>query len=51
MDYLGVRRAVTPWRPYAGLVCFHLLLDGLSQAGVLESRRTALEDVLIAESS
>jgi len=37
MDYAGVQRAVTRWRPYAGLVYFHLLLDGLSQAGTLDS--------------
>lgn len=37
LDYSGVRRAVAPWQPYAGLVYFHLLLDGLSNAGVLES--------------
>jgi DNA-3-methyladenine glycosylase II len=38
LDYAGVRRAVEGWQPYAGLVYFHLLLDGLSQAGALESR-------------
>jgi len=32
-DYAGVSRAVEGWRPYAGMVYFHLLLDGLSQAG------------------
>ena len=37
LDYAGVRRAVAPWQPYAGLVYFHLLLDGLSNAGVLDS--------------
>jgi DNA-3-methyladenine glycosylase II len=37
LDYAGVRRAVERWQPYAGLVYFHLLLDGLSQAGTLES--------------
>jgi DNA-3-methyladenine glycosylase II len=37
LDYAGVRKAVAPWQPYAGLVYFHLLLDGLSKAGVLES--------------
>ena len=36
MDYDGVRRAVERWQPYAGLVYFHLLLDGLSQAGALD---------------
>lgn len=38
IDYAGVRRAVQRWQPYAGLVYFHLLLDGLSQAGALENR-------------
>jgi DNA-3-methyladenine glycosylase II len=33
LDYAGVMRAVATWRPYAGMVYFHLLLDGLSQAG------------------
>ncbi len=37
LDYAGVHRAVERWQPYAGLVYFHLLLDGLSQAGALES--------------
>jgi len=36
LDYAGVRRAVQRWQPYAGLVYFHLLLDGLSQAGALD---------------
>ena len=35
-DYAGVRRAVTRWAPFAGLVYLHLLLDGLARAGVLE---------------
>jgi DNA-3-methyladenine glycosylase II len=33
LDYAGVTRAVERWRPYAGMVYFHLLLDGLSRAG------------------
>jgi DNA-3-methyladenine glycosylase II len=37
MDYAAVQRAVARWQPYAGLVYFHLLLDGLSQAGTLDS--------------
>jgi len=37
LDYAGVRKAVAPWRPYAGLVYFHLLLEGLSKAGVVAS--------------
>jgi DNA-3-methyladenine glycosylase II len=40
LDYLGVARAVAPWQPYAGLVYFHLLLDGLSLAGALEPDAT-----------
>jgi DNA-3-methyladenine glycosylase II len=38
LDYAGVGRAVARWQPYAGLVYFHLLLDGLSQSGALESK-------------
>jgi DNA-3-methyladenine glycosylase II len=37
LDYTGVRMAVEKWQPYAGMVYFHLLLDGLSRTGVLES--------------
>ena len=33
LDYEGVTRAVEKWQPYAGLLYFHLLLDGLSKAG------------------
>jgi DNA-3-methyladenine glycosylase II len=37
LDYAGVSRATEKWQPYAGMVYFHLLLDGLSRGGVLES--------------
>jgi hypothetical protein len=37
LDYDGVNRAVEKWRPYAGMLYFHLLLDGLSKAGALET--------------
>jgi DNA-3-methyladenine glycosylase II len=37
LDYAGVRRVVEPWQPYAGLVYFHLLLEGLSHTGALDS--------------
>ncbi|MGH2460917.1 MAG: hypothetical protein ACRDIY_18835 [Chloroflexota bacterium] len=33
LDYAGARRIVDRWSPYAGLVYFHLLLDGLARAG------------------
>jgi DNA-3-methyladenine glycosylase II len=41
LDYDGVHRAVAKWRPYAGMLYFHLLLDGLSKAGAFE---TAADD-------
>ena len=37
LDYDGVGRAVAKWRPYAGLLYLHLLLDGLAAAGSLEA--------------
>jgi DNA-3-methyladenine glycosylase II len=37
LDYAGVRRSVERWQPYAGLVYFHLLLDGLSQTGDIQA--------------
>jgi DNA-3-methyladenine glycosylase II len=36
LDYNGVQHAVAGWRPYAGLVYFHLLLDRLAARGDLE---------------
>jgi hypothetical protein len=46
LDYAGVGRAVARSPPYAGLVYFHLLLDGLSQTGALESpSATCIEGV------
>jgi DNA-3-methyladenine glycosylase II len=44
LDYAGVRRAVRRWQPYAGLVYFHLLLDGLSQTGALNSVQSSRGD-------
>jgi DNA-3-methyladenine glycosylase II len=35
LDYAGVSEVTEKWQPYAGMVYFHLLLDGLSRAGVL----------------
>jgi DNA-3-methyladenine glycosylase II len=37
LDYNRVGRIVDKWRPYAGLVYFHLLLDGLDRAGYLKA--------------
>lgn len=36
LDYAGVQRAVAGWRPYAGLIYFHLLLDRLAARGGLD---------------
>lgn len=36
LDYRGVAAAVERWQPYAGMLYFHLLLDGLSRSGALE---------------
>jgi DNA-3-methyladenine glycosylase II len=35
LDYAGVRRTLSRWQPYRGLVYFHLLLDRLAAAGHL----------------
>ena len=37
LDYAGVKTIVDKWQPYAGMVYFHLLLDGLAKAGAIES--------------
>jgi len=35
LDYDGVRRILNRWKPYGGLIYFHLLLHGLNEAGHL----------------
>jgi len=35
LDYEGVLRILKRWKPYGGLIYFHLLLKGLSEAGQL----------------
>ena len=36
LDYAAVARRMRRWRPYGGLVYFHMLLDGLAEAGLLQ---------------
>jgi len=36
LDYDAVHRLVARWHPYAGVVYFHLLLDSLSRAGLVD---------------
>ncbi|MCC2641964.1 MAG: HhH-GPD family protein [Nitrospira sp.] len=35
LDYPGVHRVLSRWKPYGGLIYFHLLLDRLDEAGHL----------------
>jgi DNA-3-methyladenine glycosylase II len=35
LDYDSINRALRRWRPYAGLIYFHLLLNGLAEARYL----------------
>ena len=51
LDYAGVSREVKRWQPYAGLVYFHLLLDGLSQAGTLDRDLEPAAKLSITETS
>ena len=51
LDYAGVRRVVERWQPYAGLVYFHLLLDGLAQAGALNREPESTSNGSILEAS
>ena len=51
LDYSGVGRAVKRWQPYAGVVYFHLLLDGLSQAGSLLPDLEPASKLSISETS
>ena len=37
LDYEAIGRLTARWRPYAGMVYFHLLLDGLAARGQLSS--------------
>jgi DNA-3-methyladenine glycosylase II len=37
LDYEGVGRVLARWRPYAGLIYLHLLLDSLSEAGLVKA--------------
>lgn len=40
LDYASVAEAVQPWRPFAGLVYFHLLLANLEERGLLHAGDT-----------
>ncbi|MDQ2897034.1 MAG: DNA-3-methyladenine glycosylase 2 family protein [Actinomycetota bacterium] len=37
LDYDSIGSLVARWQPYAGLVYFHLLLDSLAQAGLVDA--------------
>jgi DNA-3-methyladenine glycosylase II len=40
LDYAGVAQLTKRWHPYAGMVYFHMLLEGLSESGKLELARS-----------
>lgn len=42
LDYDAVRQLVARWHPYAGLVYFHLLLDSLTAAGLVDPESDAV---------
>lgn len=37
LDYEGVQRLLADWRPWGGLIYFHMLLRGLDRAGLLRT--------------
>ena len=39
LDYERTQRLLSKWRPYAGFIYFHLLLDRLAEAGVFTPHR------------
>ena len=45
MDYEAVSRVVRRWRPYAGFVYFHMLLDGLADSGAFAAGEADLSTV------
>ena len=45
LDYEGVGRTLHRWREFGGLIYFHLLLDRLAAAGVIETEATAKRPV------
>jgi len=38
MDYQTMHRALVCWKPYSGLIYFHLLLDRLEEAGMVSGQ-------------
>jgi DNA-3-methyladenine glycosylase II len=44
LDYDGVAHITKRWQPYAGMVYFHMLLEGLSEAGMLEENGSNNKD-------
>jgi DNA-3-methyladenine glycosylase II len=42
LDYARVTHVVSQWKPYGGLVYFHLLLDSIARAGLLKRTEVSL---------
>jgi DNA-3-methyladenine glycosylase II len=47
LDYSRVMRVVDQWKPYGGLIRFHLLLDALQRAGHLQPEVARVEHARI----
>ncbi len=45
LDYEAVARLTKRWHPYAGMVYFHMLLEGLSEAGKVTPNKATLSDI------
>jgi DNA-3-methyladenine glycosylase II len=48
LNYETVNQTIAVWRPYSGLIYFHLLLDGLTEAGILGSELGLIEQVSLS---
>jgi DNA-3-methyladenine glycosylase II len=42
LDYVRVAHVVSRWKPYGGLIYFHLLLDTISRAGLLREKEVPI---------
>jgi DNA-3-methyladenine glycosylase II len=40
LDAVRAQRILKPWQPYGGLIYFHMLMNGLSEAGYLDGFRS-----------
>jgi DNA-3-methyladenine glycosylase II len=48
LNYETVNQTIAAWRPYSGLIYFHLLLDGLTEAGILGNELGLIEQASLS---